>query len=164
MNHPTKPSTKNDVSNYVLLLKQLKKTFGPKSLLVTAAVGAPPSRVAESYPQTSTICETLDLVYLMTYDYHGSWEKVMGHHAPFQSANHPDDPDNDWNVKSSVENWIKRGCSPNKLVLGLPTYGRVFKAVDKVERLAPGVTTGVKGKYTREDGFMTYYEQGCRTD
>ena len=58
--HPTKPGTARDVRNFVPLIKQVKRTFRRKKKLVTAAVGAPPSRVDESYPQTRTICRTLD--------------------------------------------------------------------------------------------------------
>ena len=34
---------------------------------------------------------------------------------------------------------------------------------DKVERLSPGTTKGVRGTYTREDGYMSYYEL-CQWD
>lgn len=158
--HPTKPGTQADVTNYVALLEELKNRFQPAGLLVTAAVGAPPSRVDTSYPDTARICEALDMVHLMTYDMHGGWESVIGHHSPFTSdGNHPNDLDNNWNVKSSVDYWIASGCPAKKLTLGLGAYGRVFKATTSVvDRLAPGTAKGVKGTYTREDGYMSYYE------
>lgn len=54
----------------------------------------------ESYPDTKTICDTLDLIHLMTYDFHGGWEDVIGHHSPFTSdGRHPNDPDNLLTVK-----------------------------------------------------------------
>lgn len=164
-NHPTKPGTAADVSNHVYLLEELKSVFAPAGLMVTAAVGAPPSRVDESYPDTARMCAALDMVHLMTYDFHGGWEDVIGHHSPFTSdGNHPNDSENNWNVKSSVDYWIEKGCPAHKLTLGLGAYGRVFKATtDKVERLSPGTTKGVRGTYTREDGYMSYYEL-CQWD
>jgi len=54
---------------------------------------------------------------------------------------------------------MEKGCAARKLVLGLPTYGRIFKATtNSVDRLAPSSIAGTKGKYTREDGFRAYYE------
>jgi len=41
---------------------------------------------------------------------------------------------------------------------GLGAYGRVFKATGRVDRLEPGTAKGVRGTYTREDGYMSYYE------
>lgn len=36
----------------------------------------------------------------MTYDFHGGWEDVIGHHSPFTSdGRHPNDPDNKLTVK-----------------------------------------------------------------
>ena len=52
------------------------------------------------------------------------------------------------------------GCPRNKLVLGLATYGRSFTLAD-VETtgyLAPAVGAGQPGAYTREMGFLAYYE------
>ena len=54
----------------------------------------------ESYPDTKTICDTLDLIHIMAYDFHGGWEDVIGHHSPFISdGRHPSDPDNKLTVK-----------------------------------------------------------------
>jgi chitinase len=155
-----KPGHPDDVENHVLLLEELNRVFKPAGLMVTAAFGAPPSRVDESYPETERICNALDMVNLMTYDFHGGWENVIGHHSPFTSdGNHPNDPTNTWNVKSSVDYWIEKGCPANKMTLGLGAYGRVFKATTpEVDRLAPGTTSGVRGTFTREDGYMSYYE------
>ena len=155
-----KPGHPDDVENHVLLLEELKRVFKPEGLMVTAAFGAPPSRVDESYPETERICNSLDMVNLMTYDFHGGWENVIGHHSPFTSdGNHPNDPTNTWNVKTSVDYWIEKGCPANKLTLGLGAYGRVFKATtSEVDRLQPGTTSGVRGTYTREDGYMAFHE------
>ena len=81
------PGEPEDVENYVHFIKKLKTYFSSKStesgkeLLVTAAVGAPASRRKHSYPKTKEICDILDYIHLMTYDFHGGWENVMGHHS-----------------------------------------------------------------------------------
>jgi len=154
------PGHSADVANSILLYEELSRVFKPKGLLLTGAFGAPPTRVDESYPEVERICNALDMVHLMTYDFHGGWENVIGHHSPFTSdGKHPSDPRNIWNARSSVDYWIEKGCPAEKLTLGLGAYGRVFKATtSEVARLHPGTTKGVKGTYTREDGYFAFHE------
>ena len=70
-----------------------------------------------SYPQVKEICETLDLIHLMTYDLHGGWESTIGHHAPYTSdGKHPNDPHNHLTVKGTrLENsfYLKRNINVN---------------------------------------------------
>ena len=81
-------------------MKVLKEVFARENLEVTAAVGAPPQRILDSYPQTAEICETLDMIHLMTYDFHGGWESVIDHHSGWTSdGKNPNDPDNQLTVK-----------------------------------------------------------------
>jgi len=69
----------------------------------------------------------------MTYDFHGGWETVIGHHSPWTSdGTHPGDKHNQLTVKRSTEYWIESGCIPEKMTMGLGTYGRVFKPEFKI--------------------------------
>ena len=47
-----------------------------------------------------------------------------------------------------------------KIVLGLATYGRVFKLSNTSDNglRAPAKGKAIPGKYTREGGFLSYYE------
>lgn len=60
--------------------------------------------------------------------------------------------------------WIQQGMPKEKIVMGLATYGRTFKLADssKTEVGAPSIAAGDAGKYTREPGFLSYYEVGSR--
>ena len=150
--HPTKKGTPADVENYVEFLKVLKDVYSKGGKLLTAAMGATPPRLDESYPDTKTICDTLDLIHLMTYDFHGGWEDVIGHHAAYTSdGRHPNDPDSLLTVKASTDHWIKNGCDPHKMTMGFGAYGRVFKSLSGVaKRLEPGTARGIQGPYTQE--------------
>lgn len=47
-----------------------------------------------------------------------------------------------------------------KIVMGLATYGRTFKLVDNFSTAVGANSSGAgeAGKYTREPGFLAYYE------
>lgn len=85
----------------------------------------------------------------MTYDFHGDWESVIGHHSPWVSdGKHPQDPNNQLTVETSANNWIARGCSPSKMTLGLGAYGRTFKTLSGInQRLQPGTASGTDLKF-----------------
>ena len=147
-----------DVAKFPLFLETLRDTF-PDNLLLTAAMVAPPYQLAAAYPQTARICNALNYVHLMTYDFHGGWESVIGHNSPWTSdGSHPNDPASSFTVKASVKAWIAAGCPAEKLTIGLASYGRVFEATTNiVERTNPGVVANA-GQYTGEQGFYAYYE------
>ena len=56
--------------------------------------------------------------------------------------------------------YLRNGASPEKLVLGIPTYGRAFKLIspDATEIGSPSDGSAEAGKATREKGFLAYYE------
>ncbi len=47
-----------------------------------------------------------------------------------------------------------------KLIFGIPAYGRSFRLASKDQTavLSPAIGAGTKGKYTGEDGFISLYE------
>lgn len=55
---------------------------------------------------------------------------------------------------------MKQGAPKEKLMIGMPTYGRSFTLVDK-EKFdigAPASGGGTSGNFTNESGFLSYYE------
>ena len=68
----------------------------------------------------------------MTYDYHGSWEYISGHHTNLLSSS--EDPDE---RKESFDNTVKYlldtvRVSSNKIVPGVAFYGKGWIDVDSV--------------------------------
>ena len=60
----------------------------------------------------------------------------------------------------SVEIYLKNGLSADKLVIGIPTYGRAFKLIsrDETDIGRPAQGPAAPGKSTRERGYLAYYE------
>lgn len=110
-------------------------------LLLTVAVPCGPEhyrklRLAEMQPY-------VDIFYLMAYDYAGSWDSKTGHQAAmFGGA---------LNTDQAVNDYLAAGVPPNKLVMGLPVYGRGFSNTDGPECGFQGVPKG-----TWEEGQFDY--------
>lgn len=96
----------------------------------------------------------------MAYDFHGKWERETGHNAPLFASS----LDSEWQKQLSVDNaasmWVRLGAPKEKLIIGMPTYGRSFTLSNpsnfRVHAAASG--GGKAGEYTKESGFLAYYE------
>lgn len=55
---------------------------------------------------------------------------------------------------------MKAGADPDKLVLGIPTYGRSYTLInpDATDIGSPAEGPGEKGEFTKEQGYLAYYE------
>lgn len=58
--------------------------------------------------------------------------------------------------------WLQKGTPANKLVLGMPTYGRSFTLASSSDTGvgAPATGPGAPGPFTREAGLLAFYEVG----
>lgn len=155
-----------DKENFVALLKELREAFefesaetGNERLLLSAAVPVGPDNVRGGYDVPS-VSKWLDFVNLMAYDFHGKWEKQTGHNAPLYAPS----SDSEWRKQLSVsfaaEMWTRLGTPKEKLVIGMPTYGRSFTLSNPGQYIvnSPAKDGGKAGEYTREAGFLAYYE------
>lgn len=100
----------------------------------------------------------------MAYDFHGKWERETGHNAPLYSSS----LDSEWQKQLSVDNaasmWVRLGAPKEKLIIGMPTYGRSFTLsnLSNFRVHAPASGGGKAGEYTKESGFLAYYEVHTR--
>ncbi|CAF0746969.1 unnamed protein product [Rotaria sp. Silwood1] len=156
----------NSREQFNILIKEIHESFHNDSnpFLLTAAVSADPTKVDQGYV-VSDFCHYLDYVSVMTYDYHGAWDNVTGINAPLYGKNSLEEDDSDdgrWkNVNTSIHYWLSKGCSANKLNLGLAMYGRSFTLTNDSNSISVGTETiggGLAGPYTKENGTLAYFE------
>uniref|UniRef100_A0AAQ4PGS7 chitinase n=1 Tax=Gasterosteus aculeatus aculeatus TaxID=481459 RepID=A0AAQ4PGS7_GASAC len=151
--------------SFTLLCKELNEAFvaegtrtGRDRLLLTASVSAEKAIIDDSYdvPQVSTY---LDFINVLTFDFHGPWESVTGHHSPlFQRAQETGNQTY-LNTNFSMRYWRDQGAPTDKLNLGLAAYGRAFDlSTESMDVGAPASGPGEEGCFTGEEGFWSTYE------
>uniref|UniRef100_A0A1Q3FSC0 Putative catalytically inactive chitinase-like lectin n=1 Tax=Culex tarsalis TaxID=7177 RepID=A0A1Q3FSC0_CULTA len=140
-----------DRENFVSLVKELSQQFKRNNLLLTSAIGAGKDTIDAAY-DIKTLSKYLDYLHIMCYDYNGSWNRKIGPNAPLQSRDV-------LNVEYTIEHLMALGAPSNKIVLGLPFYGRTFVTPSKRAKIGDeSDDKGFAGPSTNENGFMGYNE------
>ena len=68
----------------------------------------------------------LDFLNVMSYDYHGSWDRKTGHNSPLYASSDESVDDRRLNVDWTVRLYLTLGVPADKLIVGIPYYGRSF--------------------------------------
>ncbi|WP_391570965.1 glycosyl hydrolase family 18 protein [Cohnella sp.] len=150
-----------DKRNFTLLLKELKAKLDDagkqdgKPHLLTIAAGASSGYISNT--EMNQVAAIVDWVNLMTYDYHGSWEKTSNHHAPLYSD--PKRPSTSGaSANDTVNAFMKAGVPANKLVLGVPFYGRGWAGCGStgngLEQTCTALSEGVTASGVHEFGNL----------
>lgn len=119
----------SDKINFTLLLRELKEKLGEKILSIAAA--AYPSKAAESY-DIAEVSKIVDFVNLMTFD--PQRKEIAEHNAALLTT------DNQLSISDCVDYWVREGCPKDKIVLGIPTYGRSYTLRSYKTGAGPGST------------------------
>ncbi|XP_065360419.1 probable chitinase 2 [Calliphora vicina] len=144
-----------DRENFVLLCKELREQFNPHGLLLTTAIGASKKVIDEAY-DVRQLSRYLDYLHIMCYDYHGSWDRKVGYNAPLTAPN-----GDVLSVQFTIDYLLKLGAPAEKIVMGVPFYGRTFRTPLDGNLDDDTDGTAFQGPFTREDGFLGYNEV-CR--
>ncbi|XP_076310082.1 uncharacterized protein LOC143225125 isoform X2 [Tachypleus tridentatus] len=160
--------SEGDRYGYGQLIRELREAFdaektsaGNNKLILSIGVPAGKEHIDKGF-DISTITEHVDFMNVLSYDYHTPYESETHHHSPL--SRRPDfsrwDRRNRLNIEWTIDYYLELGAVPEKLIVGIPIYGRSYTLLDpKDNKLeAPTVGPGKEGPSTKEKGYMAYFE------
>ena len=124
-----------DTQNFTLLMRDLRKVLGKKKLLTCATIAS------GEYIDFGNCIKYIDLVNVMSYD----MASPPKHHSPLYAS----DISGWMTTDAAVKKHLEKGVPHDKLVVGMPFYGRGLTPY-KAYVPRPQVLTGVEEKWSAE--------------
>lgn len=140
-----------DKENFVLLLKEIRDVYKPQNLYLSSFIRTQNAVVENAY-DLKNIAKYVDAILMMTFDLTGPWDDKVGFHAPLRG-------NGEKNIESRVRYFMDQGVPADKIVLGIPFFGRTFVTENDGNVGDRTINNhGFAGPFFREDGFLGYNE------
>jgi chitinase len=163
-----------DVRNFTLMLKAVReqldllaKTQGDeKHYLLTIATGADKTYVDNV--EMAEIHKYLDFLNIMTYDFYNGLHKTTGHHSNLKASEKSDSDVN--SVVNAIDVHVNAGFPVEKINLGIPFYGRIWKGVEnennevlfkKAETIGMGIDYANFYQNINANGYTRYWDESA---
>jgi chitinase len=172
--YPGQPGAGNiysaaDKENFTLILKLIRSKLDSlstpnHSFLLTIATGA-----NQKYLDHTNMREAhkyLDFINIMTYDFYGGGDVITGHHANLSRSKYENNLAS-INAQLAVKQHIAAGIPANKIVLGVPFYGKWWDGVINKNNGLYQSYSGESGTYDyriiadsllNKNGFKSYWD------
>jgi len=125
------PEDATDRTNLNLLVSEMKAYWTSQGLDLELSMAIPALDWNGQFIDVTTLAPHVEWFGIMTYDYYGGWSDNSGHNSPLYLD--PADPLQAGSIDFSINDYYTapvaeggRGVSPDKLLCGIPFYGKVF--------------------------------------
>ncbi|WP_264754395.1 glycosyl hydrolase family 18 protein, partial [Acinetobacter baumannii] len=116
--------------------------------MISAAESAGKGTIDAGY-EVSEISKYVDFINVMTYDFHGTWERVTGHNSPLYKGSQDIGDHVYLNTDFAMRYWAEKGTPVQKLNMGFATYGRTFRLSTRSSQVgAPVSSPAAAGTFT----------------
>ncbi|KAH9225356.1 glycoside hydrolase family 18 protein [Colletotrichum gloeosporioides 23] len=126
------PETQEEARDYVLLLQAVRHHLDAyaaehaPSYHFQLSIASPAGPQKYGKLDLKSISSVVDCLYLMAYDYAGAWDSVTAHQANlYSSISLPQSTP--FSTDDAVSAYIAAGVPSQKIILGMPVYGRSFQ-------------------------------------
>ena len=158
-----------DKKNFTLLLQKIRekldaqeKIDGKEYLLSFA--GAAGAWYVNNI-ELSNIKNYVDYANIMTYDIHGNWESRTDFNAPLYNYDATK-----VSVASNIDVWLAAGFPKEKLIMGVPFYGYLYRQVSNVNQGLFQTYSGsqsisyanIAGNYLNATGYQKYFHSSAK--
>lgn len=157
-----------DKYNFTLLMQKLRDKLNARSAIdgkdyLLSFAGAAGDWYLNNV-ELSKLEQLVDYANLMTYDFHGSWDSYTDFNAPLYT-NSDTSPQYKDSVDQSVKAWLGAGFPAKKIIMGVPFYGYVYKAVTNTNKGLYQTYSGassisyanIEANYLNATGYTRYF-------
>jgi len=157
-----------DKNNFTLLMQKLRERMDARGIIDGKYYILSFSGAAGSWYSNNTelgiLHQYVDYANVMTYDIHGPWYAYTDFNAPLYN-NSDISPQFKWSVDTSINTWLKAGFPKEKLIMGVPFYGYIYKAVANINKGLYQKYSGsssisyenIAGNYLNAPGYIRYF-------
>jgi chitinase len=140
------PKNDSEARDMILLLQAVRDELDAYSATLPGrphfllTIAAPAGTEHYEKLHLAELGRMLDFINLMAYDYAGSWDNKTGHQANLLPSG--DSHVTPFSTDAAVNAYISKGVPANKIVVGMPLYGRAFQNTNGAGHPYQGVGEG----------------------
>lgn len=151
-----------DKKNFPVLMNELKGALGRDYMISLTAAGD--TNLAFPAYELKVLSKLVDQINVRPFDFAGAWNKRAYHHSPLN------DVQTHQSVSSTVKFYLENGVPADKLVVGIPFYGRTFllkddmssldgnESLSKLSGLGEATEGSFKGPWIGDKLLLGYHE------
>lgn len=111
----------SDRTNFTKLIREIAAEFEKHGLILGVGISGYKEIIVKAY-NVEELSNAADFLTVMSYDYHGAWEKKTGHVSPLFGKT--DDKYPQYNTDYTIQLLKREGANPKKIIVGVPFYGK----------------------------------------